>query len=241
MSARGPLARLSLGLLFLLAGALAVVGGVAIRGAGLVAVLLAAVVAACVAAGVARESHPVAARQAGLDAAWRAVAWTVGGLLVVCGAGALAGPGAAALAVLLLLGALTARPLLARSRRGPTAPGSRVVPFPGPATGRPTGPVPAHGSRPAAGPLAAAGGPGWAADLTVAELGRAWVRSSAALAATRDPAARIRLVARRQQALDELERRDPEGFARWLAAGATIDSDPSGWVSPPSSSGSEAA
>jgi hypothetical protein len=78
----------------------------------------------------------------------------------------------------------------------------------------------------------------------VAELGRAWVRSSAALSSTRDPVARARLVSRRQQALDELERRDPDGFARWLAAGATIDSDPARWVVPPpssSASGSEAA
>ena len=37
-------------------------------------------------------------------------------------------------------------------------------------------------------------------------------------------------MARRQEALDELERRDPAGFARWLAAGPTLSSDPAGYV-----------
>jgi hypothetical protein len=184
-------------------------------------VLLAAVVAGCVAAGTAREAAPDNARQAGFEAACRAVGWTVGGLLVVSGAGAVAGAGAAGLVVLAGAAGLATRAVLAR-RRGRQA--STVIPFPAPS--------------------GSAAGPGWPAELTVAELGRAWVRSSAALSATRDPVARARLVSRRQQALDELERRDPDGFARWLAAGATIDSDPARWVTPPPSSpasGSEAA
>jgi hypothetical protein len=37
-------------------------------------------------------------------------------------------------------------------------------------------------------------------------------------------------VRRRQEALDELERRDPAGFARWLASGATVDDDPTLYV-----------
>ena len=45
-----------------------------------------------------------------------------------------------------------------------------------------------------------------------------------------DAAARAALVARREEALDELERRDPAGFARWLAAGPTLASDPAGYV-----------
>ena len=39
-----------------------------------------------------------------------------------------------------------------------------------------------------------------------------------------------RSCARREEALDELERRDPAGFARWLAAGPTLASDPAGYV-----------
>jgi hypothetical protein len=45
-----------------------------------------------------------------------------------------------------------------------------------------------------------------------------------------DPGARQSLVRRRQETLDELERRDPEGFARWLASGAAVDSDPAAYV-----------
>ena len=63
-------------------------------------------------------------------------------------------------------------------------------------------------------------------DLSMEELGREWQRTAAALAATTDPAARELLVRRRQEALDELERRDPAGVARWLSGGATVDDDP---------------
>lgn len=63
-------------------------------------------------------------------------------------------------------------------------------------------------------------------DLSLDELGREWQRTAAALAAATDPAARELLVRRRQEALDELERRDPAGVARWLSRGATVDGDP---------------
>jgi hypothetical protein len=43
------------------------------------------------------------------------------------------------------------------------------------------------------------------------------------LAGRLDPAARQALVGRRQETLDELERRDPSGFGRWLAAGPAAD------------------
>jgi hypothetical protein len=62
--------------------------------------------------------------------------------------------------------------------------------------------------------------------LSLPELGREWQRTAAALAATTDPATREVLARRRQEALDELERRDPAGIARWLSAGATVDGDP---------------
>jgi hypothetical protein len=44
------------------------------------------------------------------------------------------------------------------------------------------------------------------------------------------PVARQTLVARREETLDELERRDPDGFARWLAAGPAAGSDPADFV-----------
>ena len=43
-------------------------------------------------------------------------------------------------------------------------------------------------------------------------------------------AARASLVGRRDETLDELERRDPAGFARWLAAGPNTGSDPADFV-----------
>jgi hypothetical protein len=74
--------------------------------------------------------------------------------------------------------------------------------------------------------------------LSTEALGQEWLRSSATLEAPLDPATRARIVHRRQQALDELERRDPVGFARWLAAGATVDSNPAQYLRGDSSAGS---
>jgi hypothetical protein len=48
-------------------------------------------------------------------------------------------------------------------------------------------------------------------------------------------------VQRRVAALDELERRDPAGFARWLAAGATAGSNPAQYLRGDSSAGSGTA
>jgi hypothetical protein len=77
--------------------------------------------------------------------------------------------------------------------------------------------------------------------LSVEALGREWVRTSAALAHSGSAAARQALVDRRREALDELERRDPLGFARWLADGATVDSDPARYVSADPATGYDAA
>ncbi|WP_051515593.1 hypothetical protein [Candidatus Blastococcus massiliensis] len=55
--------------------------------------------------------------------------------------------------------------------------------------------------------------------LATDSLGQEWMRTSAALAGRLDPVVRQAVVARRATVLDELERRDPGGFARWLAAG----------------------
>jgi len=66
--------------------------------------------------------------------------------------------------------------------------------------------------------------------LTTRALGEEWVRTTAELAGWLSPAARASLVSRRQEALDELERRDPDGFERWLAAGPAGGSDPAEFV-----------
>jgi len=65
--------------------------------------------------------------------------------------------------------------------------------------------------------------PGLVRSLTDPELRQAWHSSTAALHDAqhgRDTRAQARLATARRAYLDELERRDPEGFQRWLAVGA---------------------
>lgn len=209
------LTRATVGLFVLVGGALAAVGGVSLGLPGLVAVALAAGVAACLGAGIARDAAVRDPRQAAVDAAWRSAVVTVAVLLVLSGCAVVAGGTMtvllAATGVLVLLVRWAVRRVRADRRAVPAV----VL------------------------PLAADGG--WVQGLSVPELGREWVRSSAALAETREPVARQRLVRRRQEALDELERRDPEGFARWLSAGATVDSDPAEYVSGDPAAGYDAA
>ncbi len=56
-----------------------------------------------------------------------------------------------------------------------------------------------------------------------------------------DAAARRSIVERREATLDELERRDPAGFGRWLAAGPAPGSDPADFVRGGPVAGTEAA
>ena len=215
MPARSLLARSGLALLVLAGGALAAVGGVALGFSGLVAVVLAAVVASCIGAGLAREGGGPPSRQAAREAVLRTGVVTVAVLLVLAGSVVVAGGALTVLHVGCVVGALLARWAVrsARRRRVPVAP---VVPLYG-----------ADGS--------------WARALPVPALGQEWLRTSAALARTHDPSARQELVRRRQEALDELERRDPAGFARWLDGGATVDSDPAEYVSGDPAAGSDVA
>jgi hypothetical protein len=202
MSTRGPLPRLLLGLGAVVGTALAVVGGLALRPPGLVAVGLAAVVSACLAAGVARESRP--GKVTVVDAAWKAGAATVAVLLVLSGTAVLGG----AVLTLLIVGAAAGTwtvVWLVRSSRG--------------AAGSP--PAVALASQPAS-PLPPV------SSLSTGDLGREWVRTTTALNGPLDARTREAIVVRRQQTLDELERRDPDGFARWLSGVPLAGSDPSG-------------
>jgi hypothetical protein len=65
-----------------------------------------------------------------------------------------------------------------------------------------------------------------AADLTTGALCLAWRRSYVKLQQSTDEPTRQRVVRLREQYLDELERRDRAGFARWLGSGARAGSDP---------------
>ena len=202
MSTRGPLPRLLFGLGVGVGAALAVVGGLALRPPGLVAVGLAATVSACLAAGVARESRP--GRVAVVDAAWKAGVATVVVLLVLSGTAVLGG----AVLTLLVAGAAAGTWTvlwLLRSPRG--------------AAGSPTAVAPARHPAVPLPPVS---------TLSTGDLGREWVRTTTALSGPLDARTREEIVLRRQQTLDELERRDPEGFARWLSGLPLAGSDPSG-------------
>jgi len=66
--------------------------------------------------------------------------------------------------------------------------------------------------------------------LTDKQLCQAWrasFRTLEHLFVISDTAQQARLITRRQQYLDELEQRNPHGFARWLASGARPAGDPS--------------
>jgi hypothetical protein len=208
VSIRRAVSRVLIGGALLSAGSLAVVGGLALGGQGLVGAGLAATLAGCTAAGIAREA-PERSRGSALEAAVRAAGWAAGVVLVVAGLSTAAG---GVVAVVVVLTALTAVALRwGRKQRRPTTAGggtAQLVRLPeGPP--RP-GPVGDSRMRPVA-------------ALSTRALGEEWLRTTAALAGRLSPAARASLVGRREEALDELERRDPDGFARWLVAGPAGD------------------
>jgi hypothetical protein len=219
VSIRRPLSRALLGTALLGGGALAVVGALALRGPGLVAVGLAATLAGCMTAGIVRESRPHT-RGAVVESAVWAAGLTAGVVLVVAGIATIAGGVVAAIAVaagvIVLLAVLGLR---ARGRRS------------APDTGQGTGPARSAGSPPLLRSISSGDrllAPVTA--LTTQALGEEWRHTTAALAGPLDPAARQSLVARREEALDELERRDAEGFALWLRAGFLHGSDPADFV-----------
>lgn len=219
MPTRGPLGRSLLGLGILCGGFLAVAGGVVLWGPGLVAVGVAGGVAAALAAGVVRESAPPGRRNVG-EIACLAAGWTVGVLLVIAGVAAVAGGVVAAIVTAAgVLGGLAVVLLRQRRRHQGGTPDPRVAGWPPPTatTTAPRGSAVAHPLPPVAG-------------LPTSALGREWLRSATALTTRLQPAARAAVVRRRQETLDELERRDPDGFARWLAGGPSQGSDPAQFV-----------
>lgn len=227
MPLRGPFVRLLWWIGVLGAGVLAVVGGIGLGGPGVVAVGVAGMLAACVAVGVARDA-PTHDRRSVLESAVQASAWTVVLLLVLAGVVALAGglvallAGAVGVTAWLLSRVTWSRKGAARSTRAPEAPSSPMgvevllLPVPPPEGAALSDPV-----VPASSPVSV---------LTTPALGREWIRTQAALGRRLTTADRASLVRRRQETLDELERRDPAGFARWLADGAAPGIDPAAYV-----------
>lgn len=205
------------------AGLVGVVGGLALRGPGLVAVAVAGALAACLGWGTAREATGPRTRST-TEAAALAAAWTIGILLVLTGTSVLAGGVAAAL--LAGVGATAALIVwVARTPKDDATPAAGRQDAYRDLTASAAHPAVVRREHPSAvRPLPPVG------VLSTEELGREWLESTAALAGRLDPAVRSALVLRRQQALDELERRDPEGFLRWLTTGPVPDRDPSDFV-----------
>lgn len=219
----GSLARVLAVTAILAAGGLATVGGLVLRPPGVVAVGVAGLLAGLTAAAIARDAPGPSVRRT-LEAAAIGAAATVAVLLVVSGTAALAGAAGVALLLLAMAGVWLGRTLLrSRARSGAGAPRATGLQWPGPA-----------------GPPDAAAGPAQTAPvawllrpvsgLSTAALGDEWVHTSAALSGRLAPAVRRAIVERREEALDELERRDPAGFARWMAAGPAPASDPAQFV-----------
>lgn len=228
MLTRGPLPRFVAGLVVVGGGAVAVVGGLSLHGSGPVALGVAAVLAGSVGAGIAREAaRPV------LPAALQYAAWTVAGMLFLFGLAVLAGPPAAVVTAA-AVGTGVGVIWLIRNGRGQPGAAQSSAPVPpaaGPWAERATGfrPVPAAAALP---PVA---------GMSTRALGREWLMSGAALAVRLEPAARQAIVRRREETLDELEHRDPVGFARWLAAGPLDGVDPAEFVQGERKAGTDAA
>jgi hypothetical protein len=162
--------------------------------------MLLVAVAAATAAGAAALTTDKG-RSAAAAVAWKAAAMTVTAIVLVSGLAVLAGGAAAAIgglgSALVAAGVLLLR---ARSRARTQRPGSQR-----PGWDRPAVPV---------------------AQLPTSALASEWRWTTGELAGRLDPRTCQAIVRRRQEMLDELERRDPIGFARWLAVGAPPASDP---------------
>ena len=201
-------------------GVLAAAGGLALRAPGVVAVGVAGLLAGLTAAAIAHDT-PAHSLRATVEAGALAMAGTVGTLLVVSGMAVLLG----APVTVALIAAVVLAGLLRCGRRQEAAPAAR----------RPHARVPT---------LALAVDPADAVPVTTlstAALGREWLRTTTALAGGLDAAARRAVVERRGATLDELERRDPSGFVRWISEGPLPDSDPAQYVRGGPVTGTEAA
>jgi hypothetical protein len=222
VSNRGPVVRVLLGLGVMCVAVIVLASSIVLHGLNLLLVLIASAFAAF-AAGVVRNHS----RAAAVEAAVMAAAVTASAILIVTGIVVLAGGHVATLVAGLAVATGGAgwlwRARRARARTRGTAPA--------PGGGDPRAPAPAWLAHPQP-PVSL---------LPTSDLGSEWLRTTSALALPVEPGARQEIIRRRQETLDELERRDPAGFARWLAAGAATDSDPATFVRGDWITGSDAA
>jgi hypothetical protein len=190
----------------------AAASAVVLHGPALLLVAMAAALAAGVAAGATDKGRAAAA-----DAAWKSAAVTVAAIVLIAGLTVLAGGAVAAIA-----GAgsavVVAVALLLRAHPARTVWWKR---------GGPQALWPDRSAVPVS-------------HLPTSALASEWRRTSAAWPGQLDARTRQVLVQRRQEVLDELERRDPIGFARWLAAGASAASDPAPFMQGDGANGTDA-
>jgi hypothetical protein len=201
-------------------GALAVLGGLGLEPAGLVAVGVAGMLAAAIAVGITRDL-PRADRRPVLESVVQAAGGTVAGLLVLAGVTVLVG----GVGAVLVGGAAIGTWLVVRATRSSARPGRSSAPVSWPSTGTEVLFLPAPPGRPVRG-----GDTSRLPTWSTPELGREWIRTTAALGGRLSPVERQALARRREETLDELERRDPVGFARWLAEGPAPGTDPADYV-----------
>lgn len=142
------------------------------------------------------------------------------GSLILMGLGGLLGPGTIALVVLLAATSPSAARWYAAQREGPRERAG--------ATTEPAVPGDVRPSRIPTAPPAHV--PLDARSLSDEELCLAWRTSFTALQRTPDATSRTRLASARRDYLDEIERRHPIGFKRWISAGARAASDPSRYL-----------
>jgi hypothetical protein len=211
-----PVVRALTGFGLLCSLVVALAGGVVLHGSIVLVVWVAAGLTACVAYGMRDDGRAAAA--------WTAGAWTAAVIMLATGAGVLAGGVVSALvvAVALVHGAVWAWQGL---RAAPAVP-----------AGRPLESVP----PPLAPAVRLARAEVPVSLLPTSVLGSEWLRTTAALGARLDAAERQEILRRRQETLDELERRDPAGFARWLAGWPSPQSDPAAFVRGHRTMGSDA-
>jgi len=144
---------------------------------------------------------------------------------LIAAVGALALLGAALLGVIsppVMRRLVPRKPAPARSVPTPTSPAASNQPAP--ARSVPTPTSPAASNQPAPAPRYT--------SLSDAELCWRWRTSFNALLHTTSVAERLRLIETRSALLDELARRDPEGFGRWISSGARAASDPARFLTP---------
>lgn len=225
MPARGPVVRTLVVLAAAVGGALALLGGLALRGPGLIAVCVAGLFTACLCAAIAHEERGRNVRVS-VAAGAQGAAWTVAMLLAVAGTAGLAGGVIAALlaGTAVIGGAVY---LMVRSARSQRAAAGTATAVP-PTTARAATLHPAELLSPVP-------------QLSTRALGQEWLRTSTLLAGELDPAVRAALVRRREEVLDELEVRDPDGFSRWLGGGPVPGSDPADYVQGDRIAGTDAA